>query len=221
MKTSTKTLLALSLAAAFGGFAATAIREGLRTPAQAAPLPAATTPMTAALPAAVGSQTLPSLAPMLARVTPAVVSVHTKQRVRVSPFGSDPIFRRMFPELTQERINESLGSGVIVDAQRGLVLTNHHVIEGADAVSVTLSDGRKQFAVLDGPFSGLIVTAPDVAWDADESATARQAGGCNLTTSPDTRLRIAASASFPLPGLNDSMRSHGCRFTYRPSSSPR
>ena len=42
MKTSTKTLLALSLAAAFGGFAATAIREGLRTPAQAAPLPAIT-----------------------------------------------------------------------------------------------------------------------------------------------------------------------------------
>ncbi|KGM53173.1 heat-shock protein [Lysobacter daejeonensis GH1-9] len=142
MKTSTKTLLALSLAAAFGGFAATAIREGLRTPAQAEPLPAASTPMTAALPAAVGNQTLPSLAPMLARVTPAVVSVHTKQRVRVSPFGSDPIFRRMFPELTQERINESLGSGVIVDAQRGLVLTNHHVIEGADAVSVTLADGR-------------------------------------------------------------------------------
>ncbi|WP_144811353.1 Do family serine endopeptidase [Aerolutibacter ruishenii] len=142
MKTSTKTLLALSLAATFGGFAATAIREGLRTPAEAEPLPAASTPMTAVLPASVGNQTLPTLAPMLARVTPAVVSVHTKQRVRVSPFGSDPIFRRMFPELTQERINESLGSGVIVDAQRGLVLTNHHVIEGADAVSVTLADGR-------------------------------------------------------------------------------
>lgn len=141
MRTSTKTLLALSLAAAFGGFAATALREALQAPAQAAPLPAAT-PMSAALPASVGGQPMPSLAPMLERVTPAVVSVHTKQRVRVSPFGADPIFRRMFPELTQERINESLGSGVIVDAQRGLVLTNHHVIEGADAVSVTLSDGR-------------------------------------------------------------------------------
>src|SRR5690606_21058072 len=69
-------------------------------------------------------------------------SVHTKQRVRVSPFGNDPFFRRMFPELTQERINESLGSGVIVDAARGYVLTNHHVIEGADDVSVTLYDGR-------------------------------------------------------------------------------
>lgn len=136
------TLLTLSLAAAFGGFAATAIRDGLETPAQAAPALAAATPTVAALPTVVSGQPLPSLAPMLAKVTPAVVSVHTKQRVSVSPFGNDPMFRRMFPELSQERINESLGSGVIVDAQRGYVLTNHHVIEGADEVSVTLADGR-------------------------------------------------------------------------------
>lgn len=136
------TLLTLSLAAAFGGFAATAIRDGLETPAQAAPATAATAPAVAALPVVVSGQPLPSLAPMLAKVTPAVVSVHTKQRVRVSPFGNDPMFRRMFPELTQERINESLGSGVIVDAKQGFVLTNHHVIEGADEVSVTLADGR-------------------------------------------------------------------------------
>lgn len=137
-----KTLIALSCAAAFGGFAATAMRDTVRTPAQAAPLASASVPATvAALPPQVGGQPLPSLAPMLARVTPAVVSVHTKQRVRVSPFA-DPFFRRMYPELTQERINESLGSGVIVDAQRGIVLTNHHVVEGADEVSVTLADGR-------------------------------------------------------------------------------
>ncbi|TZF84373.1 trypsin-like peptidase domain-containing protein, partial [Cognatilysobacter lacus] len=133
------TLIALSLAAAFGGFAATALRETFDHPVQAAP--ALALPAVAALPAAVGSTPMPSLAPMLARVTPAVVSVHSKQRVRVSPF-SDPFFRQMFPDLTQERINESLGSGVIVDAARGLVLTNHHVIEGADDVSITLADGR-------------------------------------------------------------------------------
>ena len=140
-----KTLLALTAAAAFGGFAATAMRDAIETPAQAAPAAAAPAiPATAALPAAVGTTPLPSLAPMLARVTPAVVSVHTKQRVRVGvgPFANDPVFRRMFPELTQERINESLGSGVIVDAARGLIVTNHHVIEGADEVSVTLDDGR-------------------------------------------------------------------------------
>ena len=82
---------------------------------------------------------MPSLAPMLEKVTPAVVSVHTKQKVRIrNPFADDPMFRRMFPQVPQERINQSLGSGVIVDAAKGLVLTNHHVIEGADEVSVTL-----------------------------------------------------------------------------------
>ncbi len=140
-----KTLIALSAAAAFGGFAATAMRDAFEAPATAAPAAAIpAVPATAALPTAVGTTPLPSLAPMLARVTPAVVSVHTRQRVRVAvgPFANDPFFRRMFPELTQERINESLGSGVIVDAARGLVLTNHHVIEGADEVSVTLADER-------------------------------------------------------------------------------
>ncbi|MGO1070689.1 Do family serine endopeptidase [Lysobacter sp. CA199] len=139
------TLLTLALAAAFGGFAATAIREGLQAPAQASPAAAAVLPLptTAALPASVGGQTLPSLAPMLEKVTPAVVSVHTKQTVRIrNPFANDPFFRRMFPNIPQERINESLGSGVIIDAKNGYVLTNHHVIEGADEVSVTLADGR-------------------------------------------------------------------------------
>ncbi len=134
-------LLALTLAAGFGGFAATFLRSGLSSPAEAQ---VAAPPMLATPPAPVGNrQSLPSLAPMLERSMPAVVSVSTQQRIRVSPFGNDPIFRRMFPELTQERINESLGSGVIVDASQGYVLTNHHVIEGADDVAVTLSDGRK------------------------------------------------------------------------------
>jgi serine protease Do len=48
-----------------------------------------------------------------------VVSVNTKQVVRVrNPFANDPFFRRMFPQIPQERINESLGSGVIIDAPR-------------------------------------------------------------------------------------------------------
>ena len=140
MHTATKTLLALTLAAAFGGFAATALRDGVRTPAEAAT--PAMLPATAALPAVANGTPMPSLAPMLQKVLPAVVSVHSEQHVRVSPFGNDPVFSRLFPELTQERINQSLGSGVIVDAAKGYVLTNHHVIEGADAVSVTLADGR-------------------------------------------------------------------------------
>ena len=143
MKTSTKTLLALSLAAAFGGFAATSFNVLLDTPASAAPIGnAATVPAAGALPTGVNGMPMPSLAPMLKRVLPAVVSVTSKQRVRVNtPFGDDPVFRRMFG-IPEERIAQSLGSGVIVDAARGLVLTNNHVIEDADEVSVNLADGR-------------------------------------------------------------------------------
>jgi serine protease Do/serine protease DegQ len=139
------TLLTLSLAAAFGGFAATGIHEWLDNRAEAAtPVsPALAIPATAALPASAAGQPLPTLAPMLERAMPAVVSINTKQVVRVrNPFFADPFFRRLFPDVPQERINESLGSGVIIDAKNGYVLTNHHVIENADDVQVTLADGR-------------------------------------------------------------------------------
>ena len=136
------TLLTLAIAAAFGGFVATGINAHLDNRADAAPLPAVL-PTTAALPASVAGQAVPSLAPMLEKAMPAVVSVNTKQVVRVrNPFFNDPFFRRLFPDIPQERINESLGSGVIIDAKEGLVLTNHHVIDNADDVQVTLADGR-------------------------------------------------------------------------------
>ena len=143
MKTSTKTLLALTAAAAFGGFAATGLNLALDAPAAAQPATATTAiPAAGALPNVVAGTPMPSLAPMLKRVLPAVVSVNTKQRVRVNtPFGDDPVFRRMFG-IPQERIARSLGSGVIIDAQRGLVLTNNHVVEDADEVEVILADGR-------------------------------------------------------------------------------
>ncbi|WP_269789825.1 Do family serine endopeptidase [Stenotrophomonas sp. Iso1] len=136
------TLLTLALAAAFGGFTASAINAHLDNRAEAANA-SAVLPTTAALPAAVAGQAVPSLAPMLEQAMPAVVSVNTKQVVRVrNPFFDDPFFRRLFPQVPQERINESLGSGVIIDAAKGLVLTNHHVIDNADDVRVTLADGR-------------------------------------------------------------------------------
>ena len=143
MKTSTRTLLTLTAAAAFGGFAATGLQLALEAPARAEPAsPAATVPAAGALPNVVNGTPMPSLAPMLKRVLPAVVSVNTKQVVRVNtPFGDDPVFRRMFG-IPQERIARSLGSGVIIDAARGLVLTNNHVVEDADEVEVILADGR-------------------------------------------------------------------------------
>jgi Do/DeqQ family serine protease len=100
---------------------------------------------TATLPASVNGEELPSLAPVLERVTPSVVNVYTKTRVRVrSPLLDDPFFRRFFniPDRARERVHQSLGSGVIVDQEKGFVMTNHHVIAGADEVSITLSDGR-------------------------------------------------------------------------------
>ena len=87
----------------------------------------------------VGGAPMPTLAPMLERVTPAVVNIYTRQVVRVNNPLAEFFGGGRFP---QERVQQSLGSGVVVDATRGLILTNNHVVEGADAVSVTLSDGR-------------------------------------------------------------------------------
>jgi serine protease DegQ len=111
----------------------------------------------ATLPAAIDGQPMPSLAPMLSRVTPAVVNISTKTRVAVrSAYFDDPMMRRFFglPNTPRERVEQSLGSGVIVDAAKGYVLTNNHVVGGADDISVTLQDGRT--------FKGkLIGTDPD------------------------------------------------------------
>src|SRR5690606_11912852 len=89
--------LALLAAAAFGGFAATALQQPWREARAQVPAAAATTmPAAAALPSAVAGTPLPSLAPMLEKVLPAVVSVHSRQRVRINnPFANDPFFRRM------------------------------------------------------------------------------------------------------------------------------
>ena len=88
---------------------------------------------------------MPSLAPMLERIVPAVVNINSKTRVRVrNPFLDDPFFRQFFgmQNAPRERIEQSLGSGVIIDAAKGYVLTNNHVVEGADDISVTLHDNR-------------------------------------------------------------------------------
>lgn len=94
----------------------------------------------------------PTLAPMLKKVNPAVVNIATysKREAQYNPLLNDPFFRRFFdlPEdfdsrrEAPERRQQSAGSGVIVDADDGIVMTNYHVIRNADEVQVSLIDGR-------------------------------------------------------------------------------
>ncbi|MGI9273057.1 MAG: Do family serine endopeptidase [Woeseiaceae bacterium] len=99
----------------------------------------------AALPEFVDDEPLPSLAPLVERVAPAVVNIRVSQTVESrSPFGDDA-FRRFFgiPDGSGgSREVASAGSGVIVDATRGYILTNHHVVEGADEIQISLRDGE-------------------------------------------------------------------------------
>ncbi len=130
------------------------LRKAFAAPLAAVSLLLAAACSDAALPLAVNGQELPSLAPMLERTTPAVVNIATEGRVKLqrNPLLDDPVFRHFFnlPKQPRERKTQSLGSGVIVDAARGYVLTNHHVIEGADTIAVTLRDGRQLAAKMIG-----------------------------------------------------------------------
>lgn len=95
-----------------------------------------------------------TIAPLLERVTPAVVniSVVSERPVETNPLYQDPFFRRFFdlPELPPRRPQMSAGSGVIVDAEKGYVLTNHHVVDKGDQIVVTLKDRRRFDAELVG-----------------------------------------------------------------------
>lgn len=108
-------------------------------------------PARAALPAATADgQPLPSLAPMLREVSPAVVNIATYTEVRqyVNPLLNDPFFRFFFdaprqaPQARPQRRTQSAGSGVIIDAKNGYILTNAHVVDRASEIEVGLVDGR-------------------------------------------------------------------------------
>lgn len=110
--------------------------------------------VSAALPQQVNGEPLPTLAPMVKQVAPAVVNISTRSQIRLqqNPLFNDPFFRHFFGQQPQRPQNrtQSLGSGVVIDAQKGLVITNHHVIDRADEITVTLRDGRELQAALLG-----------------------------------------------------------------------
>ena len=115
------------------------------------------TPQHAALPRALSGgepmpSLMPSLAPMIEASTPGVVNIATYASVSVTnPLLQDPFFRRFFnvPERRSRRL-QSAGSGVIVDAEGGYIVTNSHVVDRADEINVTLADGRTLPAKLIG-----------------------------------------------------------------------
>jgi len=98
-------------------------------------------------------QGMPSLAPMLKQATPAVVNIAVTAKSEVqNPLLQDPFFRRFFeiPDEPQERESQAVGSGVIVDAVKGYILTNNHVVDQAETIKVRLVDDREFDAKLIG-----------------------------------------------------------------------
>jgi serine protease Do len=107
-------------------------------------LPAPLVPQ-GAPPASMGQVQL-TFAPVVKRVAPAVVNVYAKSvtQVQVNPLFNDPFFQQFFgasPEMRQ-RVQQSLGSGVIVRGD-GLIVTNNHLVEGGNEITVALSDKRE------------------------------------------------------------------------------
>src|SRR6202171_2046792 len=106
----------------------------------------------AALPATPAADSpMPSLAPMVKRTSPSVVNIATRGTIKEkpgqrNPLMDDPFFRRFFDtppdSKPRERQFQSAGSGVIVDAKNGYIITNHHVVENASEITITLLDNR-------------------------------------------------------------------------------
>src|SRR5579863_6725482 len=140
-------------------FAASALTAALTAPAAMIFHPAHAalpSPLTDAAP-------MPSLAPMVKRVSPAVVNIATRGTIKEqpgqrNPLLDDPFFRRFFDappdSRPRERQFQSAGSGVIIDAKNGYIVTNHHVVENASEITITLLDNRSFSAKVIGSDEG-------------------------------------------------------------------
>jgi Do/DeqQ family serine protease len=126
-------------------------------------------PAFAAAPAA-DAAPMPTLAPMVKRVSPSVVNIATRGTIKEqsgrNPLLDDPFFRRFFDapqdSKPRERQFQSAGSGVIVDAKNGYIITNHHVVENASEITITLLDNRTFSAKVIGTDEGADVAVLQV-----------------------------------------------------------
>ena len=121
----------------------------------------------------VGGAPIQTLAPVVSRITPGVVGISVRGRVREdNPLLQDPLFRRFF-NLQQpvERETQAMGSGVIVDAAQGYVMTNAHVVENANNIEITTKDNRQ-------------IKAKLIGRDADTDVAVLQIPTGNLTAVP-------------------------------------
>ena len=117
----------------------------------------------ATLPAPMDAAPMPSLAPMVKRASPSVVNIATRGTIKEkagqrNPLLDDPFFRRFFEtppnSKPRERQFQSAGSGVIVDAKNGYIITNNHVVENASEITITLLDNRSFSAKVIGTDEG-------------------------------------------------------------------
>ena len=135
----------------------------LRLAAAALATSISSTAVYAALPTTAADSPMPSLAPMVKRTSPSVVNVATRGTIKEkagqrNPLMDDPFFRRFFDappdSKPRERQFQSAGSGVIVDAKNGYIITNHHVVENASEITITLLDNRSFTAKVIGSDEG-------------------------------------------------------------------
>ena len=134
--------------------------------------------------ATVAQINVPSLAPMIETISPAVVNIAVRSNLTGGPqTPQDELLRRFFDfegPPGREREIEGAGSGVIVDAANGYILTNHHVVANADAITVTLAENRS-------------LSARIVGSDEGSDLAVLQVQGANLTSIPfgdSTKLRV-------------------------------
>ena len=134
-----------------------------------------------------GGKPFPSLAPMIKEGHPAVVNISTfsTQQYNYNPLLSDPFFRHFFNIPNQRQLQQqpkkrqqSAGSGVVVNADDGIVMTNYHVIKGADEVQISLADGRMFEAKLLGEDTDLDIAILKI--EADDLVEVKMANSDDL-----------------------------------------